>query len=399
MRRKLRLALVHLDSFFPPAHGGAHMLRVLAEGFAGLGHRVRVILALDGAGTAGSASAPTAQTPAKLARMGVEARTSPAGTVRFTQHGVHYSAVDGGSARFLPFVLSEIRHTGTDAVILTDVGGAAAHTLLRVVHDRFDGLLIYYPMTVHMLPAGPLSISPDPDAAAAVRTCRVIVPSAYCVQYLAAHLAVASRCSIPPVFAPPAAAPDDRRACFDRPVAMFNPNAWKGLPVLLGLADARPDLRFLARCAWRTSEDDMQMLRARPNITVYRQATGETTTLYDRASIVLVPSLCHESLGMVPIEAKLRGIPTLSSAHGGLAEAALGVPFSLPVAPITFHPQPDGSIRQDVPPQPLDAWLAAIDQLSSDPASFHDLGELSRRRATEFARSLSWDRTESAFLG
>jgi hypothetical protein len=394
MKRKLRLAFVHIDSFFPPAHGGAHMLRVLAEGFGALGHSVRVILALDDA----NAAAPTAQTLAKLARVGVAARPSPSGTVRFAQHGVHYSAVDGNSARFLPFVLSEIRHSGTDAVILTDVGGGAAHALLRVVRDRFDGLVIYYPMTVHMLPAGPLSISPDPEAAALVRKCRVVVPSTYCVQYLAEHFAVPSRCCIPPVFTPSASAPDDPADRFDRPIAMFNPNAWKGLPVLLGLADARPDLRFLARCAWRTSEDDMKALRARPNIAVYRQTTGDTTTLYDRASVVLVPSLCHESLGMVPIEAKLRGIPTLSSSHGGLAEAALGVPYSLPVTPITFHPQSDGSVRQDVPPQPLDPWLVALDQLTSDTAAFRELGDLSLRRAAEFARSLTWDATETAFL-
>ena len=374
------------------------MLRALAEGLAGLGHAVQVILPFaDDAELSG-----TAQTTGKLRRSGIEPRISRSATVRFEQNGVRYSGVYQASERFLPFVTTELRSPGADAVILTDGGGPAAHTVLRVVRQYFDGLIVYYPMTVHMLPGGPLALSIDAAAADLVKRCRVVVPSAFCVRYFAENFGIAATQCIPAMFDLPAGAPPDFAARFGKPAAHFNPCAWKGLPILLGLADARPDLPFLARCAWRTNDDDMAALRARANILVHRQQAGATATMYDHASVTLVPSLCCETLGLVSIESMLRGIPVLASDHGGLQEAALGLPFSLPVNPIVFRRDPSdpgARAQEEVPPQPLGPWLAALDRVMSDRDFYVDLSERAWRRASEFARSASWERTAAAFFG
>jgi hypothetical protein len=395
-RVKWRIAFVHLDSFFPPAHGGAHMLRALAEGLAGLGHAVQVILPFAD----DAELSPTAQTTGKLRRSGIEPRISRSATVRFEQNGVRYSGVYQASDRFLPFVTTELRSPGADAVILTDGGGPAAHTVLGVVRQYFDGLLVYYPMTVHMLPDGPLALSIDAAASDLVKRCRVVVPSAFCVQYFAENFGIAATQCIPAMFDVPAGPPPDFAARFGKPAAHFQPVRLERLADPAGLADARPDLPFLARCAWRTNDDDMAALRARGNILVHRQEAGATATMYDQTSVTLVPSLCCETLGLVSIESMLRGIPVLSSDYGGLKEAAMGLPFSLPVNPIVFRRDPsDPRAQEEVPPQPLGPWLAALDRVMSDRNFYVDLSERAWRRASEFARSVSWERTAAAFFG
>jgi hypothetical protein len=380
------------------------MLRVLAEGLAAQGHDVRVVLMFEPADDA-AAAAGTAQTVGKLARLGIPFRRSEAGTVRLDHRGVTYSGVERASERFLAFALSEVQVSGRDAVILSDIGGSAAHVLLRVMHDRFDGAVIYFPMTVHMLPGGPLAVSIDHAAAAIVRKCRVVAPSNYAARYLVRHFGAQARVCIPPMFAAGAAGtgpPRDLRARFGKPIALFNPNTWKGLPVLLGLADARPNLRFLVRCGWRTTPADIRELRARRNILLDHQTVGTDGTIYESASVTLVPSLCHESLGLVPIESKLHGLPSLSSCLGGLAEAALGVPYSLPLNPIVFHQdpdQPEARAREEVPAQPLQPWLDALDEMSSNAGLYADLSAHGWRRAQEFARSLDWEKTTAAIIG
>jgi glycosyltransferase involved in cell wall biosynthesis len=394
--RRLRIAFVLLDSFFPSAHGGAHMIRVLAEGFARLGHDVHAVLMFE------AVDDGAAQTVEKLHLAGIAPRIAPSGTIRFEHRGVRYSGVTRESERFLPFAVTELHDIGADAVILSDIGGPSAHLVLRVVHDRFDGRVIYFPMTVHLLPGGPLSVAGDPAAAALVKRCRVVAPSGYCVRYIMEHFAAAATACIPPMFDAGSFAAPDPASRFGRPVALFNPNAWKGLPVLLGLADARPDMRFVARCAWRTTLEDMRAIRARPNIVVHQQGPRDTATIYESASAVLVPSLCHESLGLVPIEAMLRGLPSLASDHAGLREAALGVPFLLPVNPIVFHrdpADPEARAREEIPSQPLAPWLDALEQLTSDKEFYAELSLRGWRAATDFARSLTWAGTAAAFLG
>lgn len=399
--RRLKLVFAVVDSFFPPAHGGAHMLRAVAEGLARLGHDVRVLLFFQADENFDGAPAGTAQTVAMLRHLGVSARISPLSIIRFEHAGVRYGGTYGWPGRFLNFVDTELRNHGADAVVLSDMGGSAAHVLLRAVHDRFAGTMIYFPMTVHMLPAGPLAISVDEAAAAIVKKCRVVVPSEFCAGYVAEHLGVTATPCVPPMFTAQTEPPSDPIARQGLPIAMFNPCAWKGLPILLGLADARPDLSFLALCAWRTTADDESELRARPNILVRRQAPGAGETIYEQASVALTPSLCHESLGLVPIEAMLHGLPSLAADLAGLKEAALGLPFALPVNPIVFHrdaADPGARAREEVPAQPLEPWLAALDRVTTDSDFYAELSLRAWHTAGAFAQSLSWEKTEACLL-
>lgn len=401
MRARLRLTFVLVDRFFPPAHGGAHMIRVLAEGFAALGHDVRAILLFETENEADPLNVGPSQTLGHLKQLAIPFRVSAAKTIRFAYGGVRYSGVERDSDRFLSFVVSELRASGADTVILSEVGGAAAHVLLRIVHECFDGGIIYYPMSVHMLPGGPLCISADEAAAAVVDKCRVVVPSEFSAHYIAEHFGTSANICIPPMFKVDERAMPDTQSRFGGPIALFHPSTWKGLPVLLGLADARPDLQFLVRCAWRTTSGDFAALRARPNIVIQHQKVADTETIYELASVALTPSLCYELLGLIPIEAMLRGLPSLASSHGGLKEAALGLPFSLPVRPIIFHRNPSdpgARPREEVPQQALQPWLDALDQVCGDRSFYADLSARAWNRARHFARSLSWETTQAAFF-
>ncbi|MDW3224215.1 MAG: glycosyltransferase family 4 protein [Paracoccaceae bacterium] len=391
----MRVSLITLDGLFPPAHGGAHVLQMIAQGLAELGHDVSCLIRLADE----DASDLTDQTVAGLAASGLRYSRSSSGVVRFKSGALSGAGVIDAGGRFLPFVLSELRRTGAETVIMSDIGGRPAHTLLSVIAERFTGMLVYAPQTVHFLPGGPLAVQADPAATKAMRLCRVVVPSQYLAAYLRQHLGIAARVNLPPLFALSEVPP--RPQPFGGPVGVFNPNTWKGLPILLALADRRPDLQFLVRCGWRTLHTERDALSQRGNV-IIEDHSHDGGTVYDQASIILVPSLCYESLGLVSIEAMLRGLPVVSARHGGLAEAGLGTAVLCTAVPIVFEDDrknPGGHVRQHVPEQPLDDWLAAIDRLTNDRAWYEQRARHAIIRSHAFARSLTWESTERSFLG
>jgi glycosyltransferase involved in cell wall biosynthesis len=397
MKRTFRIAFVVLDGMIPPVHGGSHMLRATAEGFAQTGHRVLVLTPFGES----NACDRTVQTVAKLQEGGIEFRRSENGTIRFTLGPVQGAGVEAVSDRFLPFVVSELRRFGAEVVVLTDIGGAPAHTTLRVVMDRFSGLVVYNPMTVHMLPNGPLAIEIDAEAARALRKCRIVVPSAFLASYIAQHFGATAHTTIPPMFRSTRATPPSPQDRFGQPFGNFNPNIWKGLPILLSLADQRPDVSFVVHHGWRTSSHHLRELRQRANIALEPHGTG-SVTIYDRASAILVPSLCYEALGLVAIEAMLRVLPAVTARHGGLAEAGLGAALIRDVAPLGFRRlcrQPGPFAEEFVPDQPIAGWLEALDTLRRDRSLYTDLARFGWQRANDFVESLSWDATSGAFFG
>ena len=104
----------------------------------------------------------------------------------------------------------------------------------------------------------------------------------------------------------------------DRSSAIFvNPVPYKGLSIVMSMAEARPDVPFLfvsngsARSgAHRTTANITRLGPIRDMRKVYR-----------RARIVLVPSQCDETWGRTVSEAHISGIPVLASARGGLPES------------------------------------------------------------------------------
>jgi hypothetical protein len=142
-------------------------------------------------------------------------------------------------------------------------------------------------------------------------------------------------------------------------VTMVNPCGFKGLPILLGLADARPDLRFRAVPTWGGTDSG---LATRPNIEI-AGAVEDITEVLRGSRALLMPSLWDETFGYTAVEAMLHGVPVLAADVGGLREAMLGVPHLLPVKPIEeYEPQRPGEPypRPVLPPQDISPWLDAL---------------------------------------
>ena len=101
-----------------------------------------------------------------------------------------------------------------------------------------------------------------------------------------------------------------------------------------------------------------------PNITVVHNVPhSQVMASWIRASIAVVPSVWHETLGLVAVEAAIAGCPLVVSDVGGLRD-------------VVEH----GSNGLLVPPGDPDALAAALDDLLDDPERRKLMGEASRAR-------------------
>jgi len=138
-------------------------------------------------------------------------------------------------------------------------------------------------------------------------------------------------------------------------ILLVNPSLRKGAELFFRLAEARPHISFLAveswpiGDAWRTVL--MNRARALGNVALW-PPVEDMREAYARARLILMPSIHEETFGRVVAEAQVSGIPALVSDRGALSETLGGGGIAVPL---------DSG---------LDAWLAALDQLSQDPA-FH----------------------------
>lgn len=103
-------------------------------------------------------------------------------------------------------------------------------------------------------------------------------------------------------------------ACGDC-VTLVNLNPDKGADVFWALAQARPDLPFLAVKGGYGPQD----IRDLPNVTVLDH-TDDMDQVWARTRILLIPSR-HESYSMTGVEAATRGIPAVASDLPGVREA------------------------------------------------------------------------------
>jgi len=113
---------------------------------------------------------------------------------------------------------------------------------------------------------------------------------------------------------------------------MISPCPAKGLSLLLELAHVLPAVKFaVVPTAW-TSDVVLALLReALPNITVL-DASPAVDDIYSRTRVLVAPSIWPEAFGLVVMEAELRGIPAVSTTHGGLVEAQMDPELAVPVS-------------------------------------------------------------------
>jgi medium-chain acyl-[acyl-carrier-protein] hydrolase len=123
--------------------------------------------------------------------------------------------------------------------------------------------------------------------------------------------------------------------------------------------------------------------------------------LFRQARVLLVPSLWAEARSRIVVEAMLRGVPVMASDTGGLKEAKLGVPYLLPVNPITQY---QSSLDENmvpvatVPEQDIGPWLDALRRLTGEQAHWGEISAQSRVAALNYASTLTVEPFETFLL-
>ncbi len=164
-------------------------------------------------------------------------------------------------------------------------------------------------------------------------------------------------------------------------VLLVNPSLRKGVELFFRLAQARPDIPFLAveswpiGDAWRTVL--MNRARSLNNVELW-PPLEDMREAYARARLVLMPSVYEETFGRVVAEAQLSGIPALVSDRGALPETLGGGGLAVPL---------DAG---------LDTWLGALDRLWLDRAFYARCAAAARAESTTAERDP--DRVSERFL-
>lgn len=151
-------------------------------------------------------------------------------------------------------------------------------------------------------------------------------------------------------------------------VTLINCCEEKGASLFWALADARPDVEFLAV---RGNYGRQQLWSGYPNVRFQRVTPNVTGEVYAQTSVLLMPSE-RETYGRVALEAACSGIPTIAHPHPGVVEA-------MGEAALYAH-------REN-----LDAWVEVLDELltSSESYAIASLAALARASALPELEALS----------
>jgi glycosyltransferase involved in cell wall biosynthesis len=158
----------------------------------------------------------------------------------------------------------------------------------------------------------------------------------------------------------------------------------KGFEVVVEVARRLPDVRFViagdgpARASLEARASDASNVSF-----VGRLDRAGVDRLLSRARAVVVPSLWPEPFGMVVLEAWRAGRPVIVTDRGGIPEIV--------------SDEQGGFV---VPPGDLEATVAAVERLASNPDLAFAMGAAGRQRAVEeFAADVHGDRLEAFYRG
>ncbi|KAJ3054093.1 hypothetical protein HK097_002679 [Rhizophlyctis rosea] len=183
---------------------------------------------------------------------------------------------------------------------------------------------------------------------------------------------------------------------YDAPyVCAINPGVLKGFELFRETATGMPDVKFLAVRSWNTSSFVLDELKKLPNVTI-SEPKKDMEELWRQVKVLLVPTIFFEAFGLVVVEAMLRGIPVISSDAGGLPEAHLGVPYSIPTNLITGALEKDPTLveKYGIYKQPeidLKPWIETLRTLLNDAAVYEDVQRRGREQAVQYIRNLTSD--------
>ncbi len=374
----MRLLLLQ-NSVYVPAYGGANKSnRLMLEALAARGHDCYVVA--QGAAVQGAIS--NAAFLQELAVRGIPLVRSTRQVDVFRLAGVEVQATQ--SPAYLRQSAVAAIHELDPTWIVVSSEDPGQNLLEAALASRADRV-IFLARTTMALPFGP-------DAAVrSARATRLLANAAaiVCVsRFLKEYIERWSGCPaehLPLSFFGPGAFPDYGNP-FRGFVTMINPCGLKGIAIFLALAKEHPDVEFAAVPSWGTTPGDMKALEAQPNVRLLR-ASDDVDAIFSVTRVLLMPSLWMEAWGRSIVEAMLRGIPVLAAAVGGTAEAKLGVPYVLPVRPITaYGPHLDEKLlpAANVPEQDIRPWSEALMTLLSAPDRYRALSTASRDAAHAF---------------
>jgi glycosyltransferase involved in cell wall biosynthesis len=312
--------------------------------------------------------------------------------VRLLDHGIPVEACLSAGT-FESQTVKAIDDFTPDAIVFSETD---SYRRLRLIPDLSRCVIAVH--CVETLPFGPSAVLPDSEATALFQSVGgTLVVSHFLEAYLHDHAGVEACVVRYPGYG---RAPYPEYGRKDGLVMLINAADIKGLPILLGLADRFPDVRFGAVPSWATTPLDLFRLVRRKNVRIL-EPTPDIEALFGQVRILLVPSLCQESFPRVVIEAMLRRIPVMASNVGGLAEAKLGADYVLPVRPIrkwlTRSAGDSMEIAPLIPEQDVTPWAQCLCRLLADNSEFDRVAAISRGKALEFVRTIDVGDFEAVF--
>ncbi len=383
----MRVLLTANASYIPPRGGATRSNLVWLTELASAGHSCRIVCPALG----GKAGERRQMRDEDIDREWRESQ-GPEGTRVFERGGIEVLSVPE-RAQLTAVFREQVREFRPDWVLVSseDLG----HGLLAESSRLAQGRIVYIAHTPQFFPFGPASWNPSEPATDLVRKAAAVIAIGHSTaRYIEEHAGREAAVIHPPIYGN---GPYPALGCFDRGlVTMVNPCAVKGISIFAALAGRFPDVGFGALPGWGTTLEDRAALARHRNITVFPNYR-DIEDFLRQTRVLLMPSLWYEGFGLSVMEAKLRGVPTISSDTGGLVEASLGTPEVVPVNGIERfeHEFDENAMPKAVLPEnDIEPWAAALGRMLSDRAFYEDAAACSRRAAIEFVGSIRPGRFE-----